>query len=69
MSSSAQNQSQAAANELGNTASGLPSVKTAEDSETSSRDNIDNEITGTKLLLLHIGLCLATFITGLVSWG
>jgi hypothetical protein len=73
MSSSAENQSQTA-DKLDDTASGLQSLKTAETPESSSRGNAqetsidpENEITGTRLLLLHIGLCLTTFITGLVS--
>ena len=73
MSSSAENQSQTAG-KLDDTASGLQSQKTAKTPECSSRDSAqetsidpENEITGTRLLLLHIGLCLTTFITGLVS--
>ena len=73
MSPSAENQSQTAG-KLNDIASGLQLLKTAETPESSSRGNpqetsIDpeNEITGIRLLLLHIGLCLTTFITGLVS--
>ena len=28
----------------------------------------ENEVTGAKLLLIHIGICLCTFLIGLVSF-
>jgi hypothetical protein len=73
MGSGAENQFRPAG-KLDDTASELPERKTAESPESSSKGNVqeasidhENEIAGTRLLLLHIGLCLTTFITGLVS--
>ena len=73
MGSGAENQFQPAG-KLDDTASELPERKTAESTESSSKGNVqetsidpENEIAGTRFLLLHIGLCLTTFITGLVS--